>query len=268
MLRSLFASLIFVLAIFALAIFAPAVSAQDGERLTVFAAASTTDAVTEVLERFEAETGVAGVASFASSSTLARQIAAGAPADVYISANLSWMDHLDARKALRADSRLGLLGNRLVLVSAAGSGFDCDPGAGCDLAAALGDQRLAVGDPDHVPAGLYTKQALQALDQWESVAPKLAPTSDVRAALVLVARGETPAGIVYATDAALLPELRVVAALPAGSHDPIVYPAAVTAESAHPAAADFLRYLTGPEARAVFARHGFTVIAPPPLPSG
>jgi molybdate transport system substrate-binding protein len=237
--------------------------AGAAERLVVFAAASTTEALGEALERFEAATGVPTVASFAASSTLATQIARGAPADLYVSADADWMDHLAAAGALRADTRRDLLGNRLVLVTAAGSDFACDPSAGCDLAAALGTGRLAIGDPAHVPAGRYARQALQSLGQWDAVAPKLAPAADVRGALALVARGETPAGIVYATDAALLDDVRVVAALPADSHAPVVYPVAVVADSTHPQAERLLGFLAGPEARAIFARHGFAVAAPP-----
>jgi molybdate transport system substrate-binding protein len=251
----------------ALFLAALALPVQAGERLTIFAAASTADAVTEVLERYRAASGTEVVSSFASSSTLAKQIAAGAPADVYISANVSWMDFLEDEAAIRPGTRFDLLGNGLALVTAAGSGFNCDPGAGCDLAEALGEARLAVGDPDHVPAGLYAKQALQSLGQWDALEPKLARAADVRAALALVARNETPAGIVYATDAVLLDGVEVVAVLPADSHAPIVYPAAVAAGSEHPAAEDFLRFLRGAEARAVFARYGFTVIAPP-TPAG
>ncbi|OAB54965.1 hypothetical protein AY600_10215 [Phormidium willei BDU 130791] len=261
------ARLLVRVALLALLLAVPLQHGVAGERLTVFAAASTTDALSELLAAFEAESGVATTASFAASSTLAKQIAAGAPADVYISANVAWMDHLERQGALRAGSRFDLLGNALVLITAAGSGFACDPGAGCDLAAALGEERLAVGDPDHVPAGIYAKQALTSLGQWDAVAPKLARASDVRAALALVARGETPAGLVYATDAARLDTVELVANLPAESHAPIRYPAAVTADSRHPAAAAFLRFLVGAPARGVFARHGFTLVAPPP-PAG
>jgi molybdate transport system substrate-binding protein len=257
--------LLFAVALaFLAAAHAPATAA---ERLVVFAAASTTDAVSEILARFEAETGVPAVASFASSSTLAKQIEQGAPADLYLSANVRWMDYLAQRGAIRAATRVDLLGNALVVVTARGSGFACDPGAGCDLAQALGDGRLAVGDPDHVPAGLYAEQALRALGQWEAVEPKLARASDVRGALALVARGEVPAGIVYATDAALLPDVETVATLPAGTHDPIVYPAALVANGPHPQAGALLRFLVGSEARAIFARFGFAVVAAP-APAG
>ena len=243
-------------------------SLQAGERLTLFAAASTTDAMTEALEQFKAQTGIPGTASFASSSTLAKQIEAGAPADLFISANVKWMDHLETQEAIQPETRIDLLGNSLVLISSVESPFVCAPDD-CDLADALGNTRLAVGDPDHVPVGLYAKQALQNLGQWEALEQKLARTSDVRGALTLVARGETPAAIVYQTDAALLPEVRVVSTLPAESHGPILYPAALTAQSDHPAAAAFLRYLAGPQARAIFLRHGFTVVAPPmPQPAG
>ncbi len=256
-----------LVALAALAMPALAMPAQAAERLTVFAAASTTDAVSEVLARFTEATGAQAVASFAASSTLAKQIAAGAPADVVLSANVAWMDFLEEAAAIRPESRIDLLGNSLVLVTAEGSGFACDPAAGCDLAAALGGGRLAVGDPDHVPAGIYAKEALQSLGQWHDVESRLARASDVRAALALVARGETPAGIVYTTDAALFAGVEVAARLPADTHAPIVYPAAVVAASEHPAAADLMRFLAGPEARAIFVRHGFTVVAPPP-PAG
>ena len=230
--------------------------------VTVFAAASLTDAVTDIAAAFEAETGHRAIVSFAASSTLARQIEQGAPAAVYVSANQAWMDHLDALGLLAPDSRVDLLGNRLVLVAPASASPRPDPGPAFDVAAALGDGRLAIGDPDHVPAGAYARQALQAVGAWPALAGRLAPMADARQALTLVARGEVPLGVVYATDAASTDRVVTVATLPADSHDPIVYPAALIADQADDAAETFLDFGRGPAAGEIFEEHGFIVLAP------
>ena len=231
--------------------------------VTVFAAASLTDAVTDIAAAFEAETGHRAVVSSAASSTLARQIEQGAPAAVYLSANQAWMDHLDNLDLLVTDSRVDLLGNRLVLVAPASASPRPDPGPEFDVAAALGDGRLAVGDPDHVPAGAYARQALQAVGAWPDLAGRLAPMADVRQVLTLVARGEVPLGVVYATDAASTDQVVTVATLPADSHDAIVYPAALIADQADDAAEAFFDFSRGMAAGEIFAAHGFIVLDDP-----
>ena len=231
--------------------------------VTVFAAASLTDAVADVAAAFEAETGHRVIVSSAGSSTLARQIEQGAPADIYISANQAWMDHLDDLGLLVPGSRTDLLANRLVLVAPAATAPPPAPGPEFDLAAALGDGRLAIGDPDHVPAGIYARQALEATGAWPAVAERLAPMSDVRQALALVARGEVPLGVVYATDAASVDDVVIVATFPAETHDPIVYPAALIAGQADGAAEAFLDFGRGAAAGGMFEGHGFIVLACP-----
>lgn len=247
-------------ALFALALgMAPGVAAGEASVL-VFAAASTTEAVSEAARLFAARGGGRVRASFASSSTLARQIEQGAPADLFISANPKWMDFLEARGLIVPASRFDLLGNRLVLVAPADSAAAPVPiGEGFPLAEMLGGRRLAMGDPDHVPAGIYAREALRSLGVWAEVAERLARTGDVRGALALVARGETPFGIVYASDAAAAPGVTVVGAFPQGSHPPITYPAALVAGRETSTARAFLAFLATPEARSLFERHGFAV---------
>jgi molybdate transport system substrate-binding protein len=224
------------------------------DRVLVFAAASLKNALDEVA----AHAPVKAVASYASSSALARQIVAGAPAEVFISANVEWMDYVEKAKRLLPGTRIDLLGNRLVLVAPAASRVQATPAPGFPLARLLGaDGRLAIGQPDHVPAGQYARAALQSLGVWESVKDRLAPAENVRAALALVARGETPLGIVYATDAADEPGVRVLGAFSAGSHPPIVYPAALTTAAKGEAARRLLEYLGSPAARRLFEKHGF-----------
>ncbi|MFC3675433.1 molybdate ABC transporter substrate-binding protein [Ferrovibrio xuzhouensis] len=255
------------LAVFALAaalfVAAPAAHAAD---LLVFAAASLKNALAEV------DAGWAGTArgkaagvktSFAGSSALARQIEAGAPADLFISADLDWMDYLQKEDLVKTATRGTLLGNAIVLVAPQDGG----PASAriADLPALLGkDARLAMADTRAVPAGKYGKAALEHLKLWDGVSGRIAQAENVRAALALVARGEAPFGIVYATDAAAEPKVRVVARFPAGSHPPILYPAAVLAASTNPAAAAYLDYLHGPAAAAIFARNGFTVLPAAP----
>jgi len=235
---------------------------RAADTVTVFAAASTADALDEVGRTYAAEQRGRVVPVIASSSTLARQIEQGSPADVFVSADARWMDDLQERGLIDPATRSDLLGNRLVLIAPRGEAPDSAAvSPALDLPALLGDGRLAVGDPGHVPAGLYARQALESLGLWGAVADRLAPAADVRRALALVARGEAPLGIVYATDAAASDRVVVVGAFPADSHDPIVYPAAAVAGSAHAAAArDFLAFLHSPAAAAVFTRHGFEVL--------
>jgi molybdate transport system substrate-binding protein len=229
--------------------------------VVVFAAASTTSAVTEIGERFAARKLGRITTSFASSSTLAKQIARGAPADVYLAANKGWMDFLGKRNAIDKGSRFDLLGNRIVLIAPAQSRLQTVAvEKGLDLAVLLGSRgRLAVGDPDHTPAGIYGKEALQTLGLWAQVKDRLAPMKDVRAALVLVERAEAPLGQVYATDAAISEKVRVIGAFPVASHSPIVYPVAAVAGAKSEAAAAFLDFLKTSQARAVFLKHGFEV---------
>lgn len=226
--------------------------------MLVFAASSLQTALDELTPAIERATGFNVRVSYAASSTLARQIANGAPAGVFISADADWMDDVNAKGLIDPSSRVTLLGNTLVLVAPAKTPVSLKIAPGFALAARLGRERLAIANPDTVPAGKYARQALTALGVWTSVAAKLAPAENVRAALAYVARGETPLGIVYRTDALAEPSVTIVDTFPASSHARIVYPAAVTV-TATPAAARVLSFLRGPEARAVFARQGFLV---------
>jgi molybdate transport system substrate-binding protein len=232
-----------------------AATAQCQERVLVFAAASVKNALDEIVTLTPSKPTI----SYGASSALAKQIEAGAPAQIFISADLDWMDYLEQRKLLRPGTRRNVLGNRLVLIAPAGSAVMADLRPGFPLAKLLGDGRLATADPAHVPAGKYTKAALEKLGVWDPVAGRLAATENVRAALALVARGEAPLGTVYSTDAAAEPKVRVVATFPDGLHPAIVYPAALTsAAPASGAAADFLALLGSAAARNVFEKYGFT----------
>jgi len=234
---------------------APSAAAQD---LLVFAAASLQGALDTALAQFPGAAGIA--ASYASSSVLARQIEQGAPADVFISANPEWMDYLAERELIRAGTRVDLLGNGLVLVAAADSEAVLQIAPGFDLAGALGGGRLAMGDPDHVPAGIYGKAVLESLGIWQAVGSQIARADNVRAALALVARDETPLGIVYRSDAVADPGVRVVGTFPEDTHPPIIYPVAVIAGSEHPAAAELVDFLGSAAAAAVFERFGFSLL--------
>ena len=227
--------------------------------VTVFAAASLTDALRQVGEDFTKQTGVAVKFSFAASSTLARQIESGSTADVFVSADLDWMDYLDQRNLIRKASRHNLLGNRLALIAPVGSKVALKIGLHFALRAALGDERWATGDPDSVPVGRYAREALTSLGVWDEVADKLVRAENVRGALMFVERGEVPIGIVYETDAAIDPGVRVIDLFPAGSHAAIVYPAALL-PAASVDAARFHAYLQGQQAKAVFTRLGFAVL--------
>lgn len=231
--------------------------AASGE-VTVFAAASLTDALGEVAEAWAAETGHHAVLSFGGSSALARQIQQGAPADIFISASADWMDTLEASGDLQAGSRRDILGNTLVLI-AHGDRAPVAIDQNLDLAGMLGEGRLAMALVGAVPAGVYGKAALSALGLWDSVAPQVAQADTVRAALAFVAQGEAPLGIVYATDAAAEDGVSVIGTFPEASHPPITYPAAITAEAASPVAAEFLDYLGSEPARAIWEAAGFGV---------
>lgn len=236
-----------------------ALAAQN--EVIVFAAASTTNAMTDIGELYASKNLGVVKTSFASSSTLAKQIASGAPADVYLSANKKWMDFLAEKDAVDAATRFDLLGNRIVLIVPLDSSINTiEITSGLDLAALLGkDGRLSMGDPDHVPAGMYGRKAMHHLGLWEQVKERVAPMKDVRAALVLVERAEAPLGEVYATDAAISKKVRVVGAFPIASHPPIVYPVAAVAGGRTEAASTFMAFLKSPDARAVFEKYGFDV---------
>lgn len=235
-------------------------STAAAQALVVFSAASLTDAVDTLAADFQRANGEKVVTSYASSSTLARQIEQGAPAHVFLSASLEWMDYLDQRGELQPDSRFNLLSNELVLIAPRASTVDLTIAPGFPLVEALGDGRLAMGDPDHVPAGIYGRAALEKLGVWSAVTPHIARADSVRAALALVSRGEAPLGIVYRSDTVVDPEIRIIATFPPGSHPPIVYPAALIAENTHPSAEEWLNFLRSDAARRVFERYGFDVI--------
>lgn len=229
------------------------------EPVTVFAAASLTNAMEAVGAAYAERTNDEIRFSFASSSTLARQIEAGAPAQIYASANERWMDYVEARDLIAAETRLSPIGNRLVLVAAADKDArEVEVTSALDLASLLGpDGRLAVGDPAHVPAGMYAREALERLGLWTAAEPRLARADNVRAALALVERGEAPYGIVYATDAAIADGVDVVGTFPAESHTPITYPFAVVAGAEGEAVEDFFAFMTSDAALAIYARFGF-----------
>ena len=226
------------------------------DTITVFAAASLKDALDECARAYQITAGDRVVLSYAASSALAKQIEAGAPADLFISADVEWMDYLQQRRLIKPDTRRNLLRNRLVLIAPADSQVSLNIAPGFPLATVLGNGRLAMANPDAVPAGKYGKASLEALGVWRAVQSKVASTENVRAALVLVSRGEAPLGIVYRTDAAADPKVRVVGVFPENTHPPIIYPIAVTVDG-KPAAATFLSWLNTPEAHAIFQKHGF-----------
>ncbi len=226
--------------------------------LTVFAAASLTNAMRDIATAWQKQGGVPIHLSLDSSSTLARQLEQGAPANLFASADQKWMDWAQQRKLIADDTRKTLLGNSLVLVMPHDHLTHVTISRDFDLAALLGASgRLAVGDPAHVPAGLYAKDALTHLGLWASVENRLASAANVRAALLLVERGEAPAGIVYSTDAAVAPGVAVAGSFPADSHQPIAYPFAVTRAGDTKEARALMAFLSGPEATAIFVKYGF-----------
>ncbi|MBE1283356.1 MAG: molybdate ABC transporter substrate-binding protein [Rhodobacteraceae bacterium] len=233
----------------------------QAEQVTVFAAASLKNALEEVANGFEAQSGYSVVFSFAGSSTLARQIQLGAPADIFISANSQWMDVLQEDGLIQGETRFDLAGNRLALIATARVEMS-DLGPETDLSGMLQGGYLAMGLVDAVPAGIYGKQALQNLGLWSQVQTKVAQSDNVRAALALVASGEAPLGIVYATDAAVEDAVQVAALFPADSHSPIVYPAAQIADDTDASVA-LMAFLQSDWARTVLERHGFTHVGAP-----
>jgi len=242
-----------------LALVCSTVSAQAKD-VVVFAAASLKNALDDAAAAWKQDAGKTIVISYAASNALAKQIEAGAPADLFFSADLDWMDYAASKNLIRPGTRTNILGNELVLIAPKNSSLQVDLRSGVDLASLLGNGRLAMGQVDAVPAGKYGKAALEKLGGWESVKDRIAQTENVRAALLLVSRGEAPLGIVYKTDAISDPNLRIVATFPEGTHPAIVYPVALTADSSNPDAASFLDFLRSARAKPLFEKQGFTVM--------
>ena len=232
-------------------------AADRDKGITVFAAASLTNVLQDLGDAFTKDTSIPVRFSFAASSTLARQIENVSRADLFFSADLEWMDYLQARNLIQPASRHDLLGNQLVLIAPLDSKLDLKIAPHFPLAAAVGNSRLATGDPDSVPVGRYAHQALANLGVWDDVAARLVRADSVRSALAFVDRGEAALGIVYATDALVDKNVRVVDVFPESSHMPIIYPVALTVGSAA-ATAKFLAYLRGPAGDLAFKHYGFT----------
>ena len=237
-------------------------TAQD-KTLTVFAAASMKNALDDINSAFSKQTGVKVVASYAASSALMKQIESGAPADIFASADLDWMNYGSQKKVIKDDTRINLLGNKLVLIAPQDSKLGTVTfGQGFDLAKLVGDGRIATGDVKSVPVGKYAKAALEKLGAWNAAESKFAMAESVRAALTLVSRGEAPLGIVYETDAKADPGVKIIGAFPADSHEPITYPVAATI-IAKPEAAEYLAFLRGPVSKNIFEKYGFTFLIKP-----
>ncbi|HEY0292106.1 MAG TPA: molybdate ABC transporter substrate-binding protein [Hansschlegelia sp.] len=261
--RRSFGRLAFSIALALAPLSAHAEDAVAKQPVVVFAAASLKNALDAVAKDWTKETGIEVKASYAASSALAKQLEQAAPADIFISADVPWMDYVADKKLIVPESRIDLLGNSLVLV--AGPGWtkgDVELKQGVDLAGLLGEGRLAMGEPASVPAGKYGKAALTKLGVWDAVSPKVAGAENVRAALALVSRGEAPLGIVYKTDAAADPSVKIVGTFPEDSHAPIIYPEAKMLSSKNPNADAFLKRLSSASAKTAFEAAGFTVVAP------
>ena len=243
-----------------LALFLAVPAAAMADDITVFAASSLKTALDAIAADWQAETGNSVTISYDSSAKLAKQIEQGAPADLFISASVQWMDVLSQGGLIREDSRRALLGNALILVAAGGAGEPVNLEPGFDLAALVGEGKLAMGMVDSVPAGQYGKEALTRLGMWDAVAPKVVQSDSVRAALKLVAAGEASYGVVYRSDALSESGVTVVGTFPADSHAPIIYPAALTATSTLPGAAALLDALSSDAAGAIFSAQGFDVL--------
>lgn len=242
---------------------APQIAAAQ-DTLTVFAAASMKNALDEANAAFGKAAGVKVTASYAASSALAKQIEQGAPADVFVSADLQWMDSVTERKLIKPDTRVNLLGNKLVLIAGKDSKLDhVAIGQGFDIAKLAGDGRIAIADVRAVPAGLYAKAALEKLGAWKAAEPKLAMAENVRATLAFVARGETPIGIVYETDAKIEPGVKIVGTFPDGSHPAVTYPVATTASAKSALAERYLSFLRSATAKAIFEKYGFSFLVKP-----
>lgn len=238
-------------------------AAARDKTVTVFAAASVKNALDDINTAYTAKTGVKVTTSYGPSSGLARQIEQGAPADVFISADTDWMDYALAKKTINEPTRMNLLGNSIVLIAPKESKIEnVAIGAGFDLARLAGDDRIATGDVKSVPSGKYAKAALEKLGSWQAAEPKFAMADNVRAALLLVARGEAALGIVYSTDASVEPGVKVVGTFPADSHPAIVYPVAATT-TAKPQAADYLAFLRSTAAKNIFEKYRFKYLVSP-----
>jgi molybdate transport system substrate-binding protein len=248
-----------LLASFAFTLPSGAARAQSGEAI-IFAAASMKNALDEIAAGWQNRTGKKAAISYAASSALAKQIEQGAPADIFISADLDWMDYLQERNLIKTDTRVNLLGNRIVLIAAKDKQMSVNIAPGFNLAGLLGSGRLAIADITAVPAGKYGKAALEALGLWASVQDKIAQTENVRAALLLVSRGEAPLGIVYQTDAAADPNVRIVGTFPENTHPAIIYPVALTATSKNADAVSLFAYMKSPKAKPAFDKQGFSVL--------
>ena len=228
----------------------------------VFAAASMKNALDDIAAKWQRETGKKVIISYAASNTLIKQIEQGAPADIFASADLDWMDYGQQKNLINVETRSNLLSNRIVLVASKDATFTLNITPGFDLAGALKGGRLAMANVEAVPAGKYGKAALEKLGAWDGVKDKIAQADNVRAALVLVSRGEAPIGIVYQTDAASDPTVKIIGAFPEESHPQITYPVALTKTSTNPDARAFLNYIRSAAARPAFERQGFTVLGP------
>jgi molybdate transport system substrate-binding protein len=236
--------------------------AQD-KTLTVFAAASMKNALDDIDAAYTAKTGVKVVASYAASSALAKQIEQGAPADIFASADIDWMDYAIGKKNINEPTRTNLLGNTIVLIAPKDSTVDnVTIGPGFDLSKLAGDGKIATGDVKSVPVGKYAKAALEKLGAWSAAEPKFAMAESVRAALTLVSRGEAALGIVYSTDAKVDPGVKIVGTFPADSHPAIIYPVAATT-TAKSEAADYLVFLRSSAAKAIFEKYGFKFLVTP-----
>jgi len=238
-------------------------ASAEEKTLTVFAAASMKNALDDIDAAFTAKTGIKVNASYAASSTLAKQIEQGAPADIFLSADTDWMDYAAGKKNISEATRVNLLGNSIVLIAPRDSRVDnVTIGPGFDLAKLAGDGKIATGDVKAVPVGKYAKAALEKLGAWPAAEPKFAMADSVRAALTLVARGEAALGIVYATDAKVEPGVKIIGTFPADTHPPIIYPVAATT-TAKPEAKDYLDYLHSSAAKAVLEKYGFVYLVKP-----
>jgi molybdate transport system substrate-binding protein len=234
------------------------------EQMTVFAAASLKNALDDINAAFTKANGVKVVASYEASSALAKQIEQGAPADVFISADLRWMDYAAEHNLINPNTRLNLLGNKLVLIAPADSKLgDVAIGQGFDIAKLAGDGRIAVADVKAVPAGLYAKAALEKLGAWTGAEPKLAQAENVRATLAFVARGEAPIGIVYETDAKIEPKVKIIGTFPEDSYPPVTYPVAATADTKKTTVGQYFSFLRTPAAKAIFEKYGFSYLVKP-----
>jgi molybdate transport system substrate-binding protein len=236
-------------------------SVQAQEPVTVFAAASLKNALDNANEAWDKSGKGKAISSFAASSALAKQIEAGAPADIFISADLDWMNFLQSKDLIDDDRRAELLGNELVLITNDLNAKEIEISQSTDFVALLRDERLALAAVDTVPAGKYAKAAFEKFGRWEALKGKVASTENVRAALLLVSRGESPYGVVYRSDAVADKTVKVIGTFPSGSHPAIVYPIAMIKGSKNPLAADYFNYLISPAAAQYFEQQGFTVIA-------